>query len=72
MANGDKAFVRFEASATLKDGVPQTAEGKWTYVGGTGKLKGLKGKGTYSAKAKQRARSAISRANTRFPVNERT
>lgn len=50
MTNGDKAFVRFESSATLKDGVPQTAEGKWTYAGGTGKLKGLKGKGTHKCK----------------------
>jgi hypothetical protein len=31
----------------MKDGAPQTAEGTWTYNGGTGKLKGIKGKGTY-------------------------
>ncbi len=51
MANGDKAYVRVQGSATLKDGVPQTAQGSWSYAGGTGKLKGLKGKGTYKGKA---------------------
>ncbi len=50
MENGDKAYVRFEGSATSKDGVVQSAEGKWRYVGGTGKLKGLKGQGTYKGK----------------------
>ncbi len=47
MANGDKAFVSYQGTATFKDGVPQTLKGTWTYTGGTGKLKGLKGKGTY-------------------------
>jgi hypothetical protein len=30
--------------------VPESAEGTWSFVGGTGKLKGLKGKGTYKGK----------------------
>jgi hypothetical protein len=47
MANGDKVYVRGEGTTTLKDGAPQTDEGKWTYAGGAGKFKGLKGKGTY-------------------------
>ncbi len=51
MANGDKCYVRFHGSGTVKDGAPQTAEGTWTYTGGTGKLKGIKGKGTYKGKA---------------------
>lgn len=51
MANGDKAYDRFHGSTTLKDGAPQTAEGKWSYTGGTGKLNGLRGKGTYKGKA---------------------
>ncbi len=50
MANGDKAYVRPRGSATLKDGVLVSGEGKWTFVGGTGKLKGLKGKGTFKQK----------------------
>jgi hypothetical protein len=48
MANGDKAFVRFQGTALVKEG---TSEGKWSYTGGTGKLKGLKGQGTYKGKA---------------------
>jgi len=46
MANGDKAYLREEGTITLKDGVPQSVDVKWTFVGGTGKLKGVKGKGT--------------------------
>jgi hypothetical protein len=46
VANGDKVFYRFEGTITLKDGVPQSCEAKWAYAGGTGKLKGIKGKGT--------------------------
>jgi len=46
MDNGDKAYVRYQgtASATEQAG---NGEGTWFYTGGTGKLKGLKGKGTY-------------------------
>jgi len=50
MANGDKGYVRVQSTGTVKDGVPQTGEGTWTYVGGTGKLKGIKGKGTVKGK----------------------
>ena len=49
MANGDKAYARPRGWATLKDGVLVSGEGKWTFVGGTGKLKGLKGKGTFKS-----------------------
>ena len=48
MANGDKAYVRFQATGSSKEG---TSEGKWNYSGGTGKLKGIKGGGTYKGKA---------------------
>ncbi len=51
MANGDKAYYRYEGTATLRDGVPQSVEQKWTLVRGTGKLKGIKGKGTDKLKA---------------------
>ncbi len=51
LANGDKTFVHFQGTATLKDGAPDTAEGNWSFAGGTGKLKGIKGKGTYKGKA---------------------
>lgn len=49
MDNGDKAFVRFTGSGTsAKDGTTAGA-GTWSYTGGTGKLKGLTGKGTYKS-----------------------
>ncbi|MBZ5565050.1 MAG: hypothetical protein LAP13_21845 [Acidobacteriia bacterium] len=50
MANGDKCYGRLQLSATLKDGVLESAEGKWSFVGATGKLKGLKGKATSKGK----------------------
>jgi len=46
MENGDKAYVRSQGTGSVKEGA-FTAEGTWSYTGGTGKLKGLKGKGTY-------------------------
>jgi len=48
--NGDKAFVSFQGTASMKD---NTSEGKWNYTGGTGKLKGIKGQGTYKGKGAQ-------------------
>ena len=51
LANGDKTFIRYQGSTTLKDGAPQTAAGTWNYTGGTGSVKGIKGKGTYKGKA---------------------
>jgi hypothetical protein len=50
MANGDKYFVRYQGTSTSKDGAPPTISGTWSYTGGTGKLKGLTGKGTYKGK----------------------
>jgi len=50
MANGDKAFFRYEGPMTLKEGAAQSAEIKWTLTGGTGKLKGVKGQGTCAGK----------------------
>jgi hypothetical protein len=51
MANGDKAYYRYAGTATMKDGALQTEEGTWILGGGTGKLKGVKGRGTYKGKA---------------------
>lgn len=50
MDNGDKGYYRYQGTAKLKDGVLVSAEDKWTLVGGTGKLKGLKGNGTCKGK----------------------
>ncbi len=49
VSNGDRYFLRYEGTATLKAGVPLLA-GAWNYTGGTGKLRGLTGGGTYTAK----------------------
>lgn len=46
VANGDQYFVRFDGTTTLKADVPVGARCTWTFTGGTGKLKGLTGKGT--------------------------
>lgn len=51
MANRDKAYFRYEGTMTLKGGVPQSVDEKWTITGGTGKLKGIKGRGTNKLKA---------------------
>jgi hypothetical protein len=51
MANGDKFWVRFSGTTTTdKNGVPQAQSGTWSFVNGTGKLKGITGKGTYKGK----------------------
>ncbi|MGA2629863.1 MAG: hypothetical protein ABSG54_06565 [Terriglobia bacterium] len=50
LASGDKAFVRFQGAVTLKDGAVIADDGMWSFTGGTGKLKGLKGEGTYKGK----------------------
>jgi hypothetical protein len=49
MDNGDKAYARTQGSGTSSDKAeaPPTEDGTWSFTGGTGKLKGLKGKGTY-------------------------
>jgi hypothetical protein len=50
MANGDKFYVSTQISEILKEGVLQTGEVTWTITGGTGKLKGIKGKGISKGK----------------------
>jgi hypothetical protein len=50
LANSDKAFVQFQGTNTIKDKMPVTGQGIWSFTGGTGKLKGLKGKGAYKGK----------------------
>ena len=34
----------------MKEQKLESGEGTWTFAGGTGKLKGIKGKGTYKCK----------------------
>jgi len=47
MENGDKMLVSVHDSSPVKDGQPTDIEGAFTITGGTGKLKGIKGHGTY-------------------------
>jgi hypothetical protein len=49
-SSGDTTTARFQGSGKLKDGKPLSGEGTWTFTSGTGKLKGIKGKGTYKGK----------------------
>jgi hypothetical protein len=36
LANGDKIYVRIQGSSTLKNDNIETAEGTWSFTGGTG------------------------------------
>jgi hypothetical protein len=50
-ATGDTATAKFQGKGTLKDGKNVTDGGTWTFTGGTGKLKGITGNGTYKGTA---------------------
>ena len=50
MANGDTAFVKFEGTTIIRNDVPVSGRGTWSFTGGSGKLTGIKGKGTYEGK----------------------
>jgi len=47
MSNGDQYWVHFQGTSRSAKGVLQGQSGTWSFTGGTGKLKGLQGKGTY-------------------------
>jgi hypothetical protein len=49
-ANGDKSYIHEQSSWKTPNGVLE-GTASWTFTGGTGKLKGIKGKGTYNFKA---------------------
>jgi len=51
MDNGDKAYARIQGTGTSNEKAAPNEEGTWSFTGGTGKLKGLKGKGTYKVSA---------------------
>ena len=51
MANSDQFTVRFSGtSVTDKNGMVQSQLGTWSFVRGSGKLKGITGKGTFNGK----------------------
>jgi hypothetical protein len=49
MDNGDKAFVKFQGAGTSSKEGATTGGGTWSYAGGTGKLRGITGKGSYKS-----------------------
>jgi len=51
MASGDKYFVRFDGRSESSKGALQSQIGRWGFVGGTGKLTGLQGRGSYKTSA---------------------
>ena len=49
MDNGDKFYIEFHW-INLQDGTPpEDVKGHWAFTGGTGKLNGITGKGTYTS-----------------------
>jgi hypothetical protein len=44
--SGDKVFYAYQTTGTMKDGVLQAGQNKYQMIGGTGKMKGIKGSGT--------------------------
>ena len=50
-ANGDTSVSKYQGTGKMKDGKPASGEGTWTFTSGTGKLKGIKGKGTFKGTA---------------------
>ena len=50
LTSGDKLYVHTQGKDTYKDGKPESSEGTWSFVGGTGKAEGIKGSGTFTGK----------------------
>ena len=46
--SGDKLYVRTEERARIVDGKAQDVRGRWRTAGGTGKLMGVRMRGTYT------------------------
>ena len=44
---GGKYDVRTQGTDTMKEGKLAGGQGNWSFAGGTGKLKGIEGKGKY-------------------------
>ena len=50
LTNGDTWVAKYQGSGKSKDGKPVSGSGTWSFTSGTGKMKGIKGKGTYKGK----------------------
>ena len=51
MDSGNKFVVRISGTSKMNKDHTGTLDGKWSFVSGTGKLKGIKGGGTYKGAA---------------------
>jgi hypothetical protein len=52
MSNGDRIFVRLHGTTMFdNDRQPRSASGRWSFTGGTGRMNGIIGNGTYSGKS---------------------
>jgi hypothetical protein len=60
MDNGDTFTVHFTGTAKMNKDNSGTFDGKWSFVSGTGKLKGIKGSGTYKGTAAADGSSDVS------------
>jgi hypothetical protein len=48
MDSGDKFFMSYQGAGERKQGVFVRNKGTWSFTGGSGKLNGIKGEGTYT------------------------
>jgi hypothetical protein len=48
MKSGDKVFVAYRSTDTSKAGAAPSSRGTWAFTGGTGKLTGIKGHGSFT------------------------
>jgi hypothetical protein len=51
MDSGDKYTVRIDSTEMWGGGKPVSERGTWSFTNGTGKIKGIKGKGTFAGKS---------------------
>jgi hypothetical protein len=51
MQSGDRVALRYQGSGRSKDNQESRLKGTFTFAEGTGKLKGIEGKGTFSCKS---------------------
>jgi len=51
MQSGDKVALPYQGGGTSKDNREWRSKGTFTFADGTGKLKGIKGQGTFSCKS---------------------
>lgn len=50
LTSGDKIFVQTDGKDVYKNGKPESTAGKRKFTGGTGKVEGIKGGGTYTGR----------------------